>query len=83
MIPLFVLLIPYGLFLLIFLFFALVNLFHLLRFSPLNLLTFFATFLFLAGTTLILTTSYNYLITINWSQVIDLLPNFSAPTYAP
>lgn len=83
MIPIAALLIPYALFLLIFLFFSFVNLYHLIKFGSTNFVAFMATFLFLAGSVLILYTSYTYIINTDWTRTIDVIPDLSAPTYAP
>ncbi len=74
-------LIPYGLFLLIYLCFSLVNLYHLIKFGTANLTAFLVTFLFLAGAVLILYTSYNYILTIDWTRTINIVPNLSSPTF--
>lgn len=81
MIPIAYFLIPYGLFLFIFLFFSFVNLYNLIKFGTTNFTAFLATFIFLAGSALLLYTSYNYIIAIDWSRTIDVIPTLSAPSF--
>lgn len=77
MIPIAVFLIPYTLFLLVFLFFSFVNIYHLIHFGrATGIMGFFATFLFLAITVLILNTTYLYAIGIDWSQTFNLFSAF-------
>lgn len=65
--PLSVILIPYGLLVLIFAIFALVSLFHLIRYGSLTFFSFFVTFIFLAGTVLILYSTAFLLVDTDWS----------------
>lgn len=71
MFPIAVFLIPYGLFLLVFLFFSFVDLTHIVKYSTTNLTTFIATFIYLAVTTLILYATYYAVIEIDWSRTIE------------
>jgi len=69
-ISLYVLLIAYGLVVAAFIVFALFNLYHLFSFGFLSFLGFFMTFIFLAGTVLILFITYTLASQIDWSQTI-------------
>lgn len=61
------LLIIYGILVLLFFVFALVNLYHLFAFGFLNFESYLVTFLFLAGTVLILFITYRLALQIDWS----------------
>jgi hypothetical protein len=63
-----VLLITYGILVLAFLIFALVNLYHVLKFGFLGFESFFVTFIFIAGTVLILFITYKLGLEIDWTQ---------------
>ncbi len=71
--PLALLLIPYGLFLLCFFIFSFFALAHLFIFGEKNFTTFLATFLFIAGSVLVLNTSWNFLVTIDWKEPIAFI----------
>lgn len=68
-------LIPYALFLLIYLFLSMFGITHLIRFGVQNFTTFIATFLYIAASVIILFLSFTILASINWST--PLLNNFS------
>jgi len=67
-ISLYVYLIPYGILVVIFAIYALVNLYHLFVYGFLSYLSFLMTFLFLAGAILVLFITYKYGLKIDWSQ---------------
>lgn len=69
------LLIVYGIFLLFFVIFAFVNLYHLIAYGFLSFESYFMTFIFLAGTILILFITYKYGIEINWDKTFFELSN--------
>lgn len=85
MIPIAYFLIPYGAFLILFLFFALVDLFHLIGFGrATGMVGFLATFIFLAGTVFALNASYNYIMAIDWTYTIDVIswiPSLNSPAF--
>ncbi|MEA3272855.1 MAG: hypothetical protein U9P90_04285 [Patescibacteria group bacterium] len=70
------LLIPYALFLVVFALFVIINLFNLTRFGGWTIITFWATFLFLAGIVLIAYASYENLIIFDWHQTITISNNY-------
>jgi len=74
-------LIPYAIFILLFFFFALMSLSHLVKYSATNMATFIATFTFLAVATLICYASYNMIMTVDWSYPVVIIANFNAPTF--
>ncbi len=75
------LLIVYFIFLICFVFFSLINIYHLVRYGVLNFTTFLATFLYLAVTLVIIFISWQYLSQINWQQTIELFKGikFTSP----
>jgi uncharacterized membrane protein YfcA len=73
-VPLYLLLIPYGAFLLAFLFFSLVNIVNLLRYGAQNAVGLTATFLFICCTTVILFLTWQALGTVDWTIMAPLLP---------
>jgi len=66
-IPLIAFLFLYLLFVVIWLIFSLIALFHIMRYGQVNFGTFLAAFIYLAGSAMILFLSYQYLIQIDWS----------------
>lgn len=74
--PLALLLIPYGIFLLCFFLFSLFALMHLFIFGEKNFTTFLATFMYIAGSTLILWTSWTLLTFIDWKESIAFIASF-------
>lgn len=82
MIPISYFLIPYAIILLGFLFFTIVDLYHLIWFGrATGFVGFFVTFLFLAGAVIIINASYNYIITIDWNHLINVIPSFGPPSF--
>lgn len=65
-------LIPYGLFFLAFSVFAIINIYNLVKYGGLNLVGFWATFIFIAGIAIILFITYQNLLSFNWGQSIDI-----------
>ncbi len=63
-----VLLIGYGIFALIFFVFAIINLYHMFNYGFLNFESFLMTFIFIAGTVLILFITYQLGSQIDWTQ---------------
>ena len=62
------LLIVYAVFIIIFLNFAIINLYHMLAYGFLSFESFFMTFLFLAGVILVLFITYKLGLEIDWQQ---------------
>lgn len=75
--PLFYLLIPYALFLLIYLIFILMDVYHLAVFSSTSLISFSMTVLFLAGVAYILFWTWHLGQPIDWKQAINLFKDIS------
>jgi len=71
--PLSILLIPYLIFLLLWIFFSFVGIFHLLNFGFKNLVTLMAIFIYVGVALFILIISINYINHIDWSFKIGLL----------
>ncbi|OIO07803.1 hypothetical protein CO115_04515 [Candidatus Falkowbacteria bacterium CG_4_9_14_3_um_filter_36_9] len=71
--PLSILLIPYLIFLLLWIFFSFVGIFHLLNFGFKNLVTLMAIFIYVGVALFILIISINYINQIDWSFKIGLL----------
>ena len=67
-----ILLIIYGIFVLLFFLFALANLYHLFAFGFLNFESYFVTFIFLAGTVLILFITYALASQIDWTVTFTI-----------
>jgi hypothetical protein len=61
-------LVIYGLAILLYVIFALVNLYHLFRFGFISFTSFLATFLFLGASVLILFITYKLGLAIDWNQ---------------
>ena len=68
-----ILLIPYLLFLLLWLIFSLVAVYHMMKFGFKNFTTFFTTFVFVAVSLALLIISYNFLIQIDWDISVSIL----------
>lgn len=68
--PLAILLIPYAFLILCFFVFAFFNLFHMIVYGYISASSFMATFLFLAGTAIIIYLSYSLGMGIDWSTPI-------------
>lgn len=67
-----ILLIPYLLFLFLWLFFSLVAVYHMIKFGFKNFTTFFTTFIFVAVSLVLLVVSYNFLIQIDWDTSVSI-----------
>jgi len=63
-----VFLIAYGIFIALFLIFAIINLYHMFTWGFLNFESFFMTFILVAGTVLILFITYELAKEIDWTQ---------------
>jgi len=72
-IPLIAFLFLYLIFVFIWLIFSLVALFHMIRYGQINFTTFLTTFAYIAGSTIILFLSYNYLSRIDWGVGLTIL----------
>lgn len=84
MIPLSFLLIPYGLFLLLFLIFAFFNIYHVFRFGFGELPLFFVTFVFMALSVLIIFISFQQISQIDLTEPLINLGQFGSseiPTF--
>lgn len=66
-IPLIAFLFFYLFFVIVWLIFGLIALFHMIKYSQINFTTFFTTFIYIAGSIVILYLSYRYLSVIDWS----------------
>lgn len=78
--PLWLLLAPYAIFLLVFTIFALVDLANLWRFRSGFVSAMVVTILFLAGTLAILYGTYYLLSPLDWTQNININFSFGVPT---
>ncbi|MFH0923924.1 MAG: hypothetical protein V1825_04280 [Candidatus Falkowbacteria bacterium] len=67
-----ILLIPYLLFLLLWLIFSLVAVYHMIKFGFKNFTTFFTTFIFVAVSLALLAVSYSFLIQIDWDTSVSM-----------
>ena len=63
-------LIPYGLFALLFVTFAIIDVVHMVKFGTFGMVNYVALVIFLAGTALILWSTAQLLIPIDWSTVV-------------
>ncbi len=70
-----ILLIPYLLFLLLWLIFSIVSVYHMMKFGFKNFTTFFTTFIFIGISILMLTTAYDFIEQIDWKTQITILEN--------
>lgn len=73
-IPLSVLLIPLGLFLIFYVFYSIFNVYHLLRFGVYGFGLYLITTLFVLGTIFLLSLSSFFLLRYDWSAPIQLDP---------
>ncbi|MFC1598470.1 hypothetical protein ACFL2U_00440 [Patescibacteria group bacterium] len=71
-ISLYLLLGTYAVLVVIFLIFAIINLYHLLAFGFISFESFFMTFIFVAGIILVLFITYKLGLEIDWAQSITL-----------
>ncbi len=84
MVPIAILLIPYGLFLLAFLFFSFAHIYHLIHFGrATGIVGFLATFIYIAVTVLLLYATYTATADIEWSRALDIFSSFTPPSFAP
>lgn len=80
--PLYYFLLIYLLFILLWLIFGLVAIYHMIKFGFKNFTTFFATFMFIGVSIFMLSESYNYLSRIDWEMnviVFENMFNFKMP----
>lgn len=75
--PLYFILLPYSLFLLIYLIFILMDIYHLILFSEMSIVSFFMTFIFLAGVVYALYWTWQLSLPIDWKQVVTVFQNIS------
>ncbi len=75
--PLYFLIFPFLLFLFIYLVFILINIYHLAAFSEMSLVSFFMTFIFLAGIAYLLYWLWQLAQPLDWQQPISLFKNIS------
>ena len=73
-------LIPYGLLLAIFAIFSIVSLLHLVRYGSRTFFSFFVTFIYLAGTVLLLYSTAFLLSDVDWATSLIQLES-STPTF--
>ncbi len=69
------LLIPYLLFLLLWLIFSIVAVYHMMKFGFKNFTTFFTTFIFIGVSVLMLITTYNFIEQIDWQAQVTIFEN--------
>lgn len=77
--PLAIVLIPYAIFIIVFLIFALINVFHLVHYGQTTRISFTVTFIFFIVTSFILFATWAALRHIDWSAPLE----FSIPTIVP
>lgn len=75
--PLYFILFPYSLFLLIYLIFILIVISHLILFSEMSIVSFFMTFVFLAGVVYVFYWTWQLSLPIDWKQVITVFQDIS------
>lgn len=73
--PLIFLLIPYVVFLCIWLFLSLVGFYHLMRYSGRRFINFILGIIYFVGCVVLLQLSYMYLSPIDWNQPITIFKN--------
>lgn len=78
--PLIFILIPYAIFLCIWLFLSLVGFYHLMRYSGQRLVNFVIGLIYFIGCVMLLQLSYSYLSPIDWNQPITVFKNSFAPS---
>jgi len=74
-VPLSIILLPLALFALIFVVFSLINIAHMIRFAAFDMVGFFATFIFLAGSTLFMWYAWQLLSPIDWTMPLNFSLN--------
>lgn len=80
--PLYYFLIPYAVFLAIYLIFILINVYHLAVFSSASLASFFVTVLFLAGAFYIFFWSWTLGQPLDWKQMVTIFKDISFFTFS-
>ncbi|MBI5229974.1 MAG: hypothetical protein HY981_01600 [Candidatus Magasanikbacteria bacterium] len=75
--PLYFVLYGYYFFLFIFALMALIDIYHLVRFSSVSFGSFFATFIFLGGASYILYWTFAVLAPIDFQQIVTTFQNFT------
>ena len=73
--PLYIFLIIYLVFLLGWIIFSLVAIYHMLKFGFLNFTTFFIIFVYIVVAGLLLAVSYNFLNKIDWNSQVSIFDN--------
>lgn len=68
--PLYIILIPFAIIVLLFVVFAFFNLYHLFSYGFLSFYSFLITFIFLGMTVLILFITYQLALPLDWMQII-------------
>lgn len=82
-IPISILLIPYGLFLLVFLIFSLFHFYHVFRFAFGDIKVFAGTFIFIGAVALILFYSFQLLAPVDWSYPLINLGGAAGSIFFP
>lgn len=75
--PLAVFLIPYGIFLLAFGVFGIVDIINLIKYRSSDLTAFVLTFLYVAGSVLLLYATWYFLVDVNWNEQFTLFNSFN------
>lgn len=75
--PLAIFLIPYGIFLLAFGVFGIVDIVNLVKYRSSDFAAFTLTFFYVAGSILLLYTTWYFLVDVNWNEQFTLFQNFS------
>lgn len=75
--PLYYFLIPYAVFLVIYLIFILMDVYHLVMFSSASLVSFSMTVLFLAGVVYVLFWTWTLGQPIDWKQIVNIFKDIS------
>jgi protein-S-isoprenylcysteine O-methyltransferase Ste14 len=81
--PIGLLLIPYAIMVLLFLLLAIMNVYHLVRYSATSRTSFLFTLIFMAGTIIIAFISWQALGNVDWSAGISLNPFGGSPSDLP
>ena len=76
--PTYILLIPFGAFLLAFAFFSLVNILNLAKYGARNFVGFLASFIFICGAAIILFMTWQAVGTTDWATTV---PVFTTPSF--
>ncbi len=70
-----ILLYIYLAFLLFWIVFSVIGIYHMLKYGFLNFMTFFSVFIYVIVSAVILLTSYNFIVQVDWSSDITILNN--------